>query len=83
MGKDDISIFNGEVFHTWQIKLKGYLMKKNLWGIVKAPIEAQEAEGTQTRASTSTTTTQALTKDDPTGRGAKEFRANIYRARAI
>ena len=34
MGNNDISIFNGLGFHTWQVKLKGYLMKKGLWSII-------------------------------------------------
>ena len=34
MGKDDISKFKGEEFYTWQTKLCGYLIKKNLWAIV-------------------------------------------------
>ena len=34
MGNNDISIFNGVGFHTWQVKLKGYLMKKGLWSII-------------------------------------------------
>lgn len=56
--------FNGEGFHTWQIKLRGYLMKKNLWAIVKSPINAQDQEGTHTRASTSTLSTLAISKDE-------------------
>ena len=34
MGNKDISIFNGLDFHTWQVKLKGYLMKKGVWSII-------------------------------------------------
>ena len=34
MGNNDISIFNGLGFHTWHVKLKGYLMKKGLWSII-------------------------------------------------
>lgn len=34
MGLNDVSIFNGVGFHTWQVKLKGYLMKKGLWSII-------------------------------------------------
>ena len=53
MGKGDLSKFKGEGFHTWQTKVKGYLMKKNLWSIVK-PNPAGE-EGTSTRTSTAQT----------------------------
>ena len=53
MGKDEINKFNGEGFHTWQVKLRGYLMKKNLWAITKTSPQ----EGTQTRASASSTQT--------------------------
>lgn len=49
MGKGDIDKFKGEGFHTWQTKVKGYLMKKGLWGVISAQ---GEFEGTQTRAST-------------------------------
>ena len=52
MGKGDLSKFKGEGFHTWQTKVKGYLMKKNLWGVVKPNTEE---EGTSTRASTAQT----------------------------
>lgn len=34
MGNKDISVFNGVGFHTWQVKLKGYLMKKGLWSMI-------------------------------------------------
>ena len=36
MGNNDISIFNGVGFHTWQVKLTGYLMKKGLWSIINS-----------------------------------------------
>ena len=48
MGKDNIDKFTGIGFHTWQSKIKGYLMKKNLWSIVK-PLG--ENERMETRAS--------------------------------
>ena len=51
MGKDEINKFNGKGFHTWQVKLGGYLMKKNLWTITKTSPQ----EGTQTQASASST----------------------------
>ena len=44
-------------FHTWQVKLKGYLMKKGLWGVVKP---MGEGETVQTRANT----TQFQAKDE-------------------
>lgn len=53
MGKGDITKFKEEGFHTWQTKVKGYLMKKNLWSIVK-PNPVGE-EGTSTRTSTTQT----------------------------
>lgn len=53
MGKGDITKFKDKGFHTWQTKVKGHLMKKNLWSIVK-PNPAGE-EGTSTRASTAQT----------------------------
>ena len=53
MGEKDINTFNGEGFHMWQTKLRGYLMKKNLWAIVNAPANEQSNEGSTTRASTS------------------------------
>ena len=62
MGKDEINKFNGEGFHTWQVKLRGYLMKKNLWAIVKTSINTQD--GTQTRASASTLSAQSVTQDE-------------------
>ena len=49
MGKDSIDKFTGMGFHTWQSKIKGYLMKKNLWSIVKP---FWESERIKTRAST-------------------------------
>ena len=33
--KQALDKFDGQGFHTWQVKLKGYLMKKNLWSVVK------------------------------------------------
>ena len=42
MGKEGIDKFNGDNFHTWKIKLRGYLMKKNLWHITKSsPTDAR------------------------------------------
>ena len=42
MGKEGIEKCNGENFHTLQIKLRGYLMKKNLWHITKSsPTDAR------------------------------------------
>lgn len=43
--------FNGQGFHTWQTKVKGYLMKKNLWSIVKIKVE-DETTSVSTRAMT-------------------------------
>lgn len=34
MAKENINMFNGVGFHTWQVKVKGYLMKKGLWSII-------------------------------------------------
>lgn len=60
MGKDKITKFNGKGFHTWKVKLRGYLMKKNLWAITKASLSSQES--TYTRASASNA--QAATQDE-------------------
>ena len=48
MGKDSIDKFTRMGFHTWQSKIKGYLMKKHLWSIVN-PLG--ENERMETRAS--------------------------------
>ena len=48
MEKENLDKFNGVGFHTWQTKIKGYLMKKNLWGVISLGEEASN-----TRASTS------------------------------
>ena len=39
MGKDDICMFNGVGFHTWQVKVKGYLMRKGLWSVIATEVE--------------------------------------------
>ena len=52
MGKDTIDKFKGEGFHTWQTKIKGYLMKKGLWEAVMISPPA-EIEVIHTRASAS------------------------------
>ena len=38
MGNDNLSIFNGVGFHTWQVKVKGHLMKKGLWSVITSII---------------------------------------------
>ena len=46
--KQALDKFDGTGFHTWQVKLKGgYLMKKNLWNVVKP---MAQGENPQTRA---------------------------------
>ena len=50
MGKEDINRFNGIGFHTWQVKVKGLLMKKGLWSVVK---NQGEEEVITTRGKTS------------------------------
>ena len=45
-----IDQFSGIGFHTWQVKLRGYLMRKGLWSVVK-PLS--DGETKQTRAQTS------------------------------
>ena len=35
MSSKGIDVFTGIEFHTWQVKLRGYLMKKSLWNVVK------------------------------------------------
>ena len=47
MGKEELAKFTGQGFHTWQSKVKGYLMRKNLWAIAK-PLG--ERETTESRA---------------------------------
>lgn len=46
--KDNIGIFNGFGFLTWQVKVKSHLIKKSLWNVVK-PIE-KELDIWRTRA---------------------------------
>ena len=51
MGEKGVEKFNGEGFHTWQTKLCGYLMKKQLWSVVKPRnTKATTSKGTLTRA---------------------------------
>ena len=38
MGINEKPIFNGYGFHTWQVKLKEYLMEKGLWGIITTKV---------------------------------------------
>ena len=47
MGNSDIAMFSGIGFHTWQVKLKGYLMKKGLWSIITT--DAQNLTAAQLR----------------------------------
>ncbi|KAI5056699.1 hypothetical protein GOP47_0028517 [Adiantum capillus-veneris] len=47
--------FNETCFYTWQIKVKGYLMRKKLWSVVK-PLSTDEA-------STSVAVTRALSDE--------------------
>ena len=41
MGKDNICMFNGVGFHTWQVKVKGLLMKKGLWSVITTEVEEE------------------------------------------
>ena len=50
MGKESIDKFIGHGFHTWQSKIKGYLMKKNLWAVVKPLSENERVETRATMA---------------------------------
>ena len=50
MGKESIDKFTGHGFHTWQSKIKGYLMKKNLWAVVKPLSENERVETRATMA---------------------------------
>ncbi|KAH7437110.1 hypothetical protein KP509_05G056600 [Ceratopteris richardii] len=47
MGKDSLAMFNDDGFHTWKVKVKGYLMKKGLWSVVKqnGETEASSSKG--------------------------------------
>ena len=47
MGNGDIVIFSGVDFHTWQVKVKGYLMKKGLWSVVKPQGEVESTFATR------------------------------------
>ena len=42
-GEKGIEKFSGQGFHTWQAKTKGYLMKKQLWAVVKPLTEGERA----------------------------------------
>ncbi|KAH7306236.1 hypothetical protein KP509_22G003000 [Ceratopteris richardii] len=44
MSEKPLDKFNGQGFHTWQTKIKGYLMTKQLWSVTKplAPNETLE-----------------------------------------
>ena len=46
MGYEGIIVFSGVGFHTWQMKVKGYLMKKGLWSLVKLGGEIETATST-------------------------------------
>ena len=35
MGKESVEKYESVGSHTWQVKLKGLLLKKGLWGVVK------------------------------------------------
>ena len=37
-----IEKFNGQGFHTWQMKIKFHLMKHNLWSLVKGTYSTKE-----------------------------------------
>lgn len=39
-----IEKFNGQGFHTWQMKIKFHLMKYNLWNLVKGTSSSNERE---------------------------------------
>ena len=43
-GERGIDKFSGQGFHTWQAKTKGYLMKKQLWSVVKPLGESERIE---------------------------------------
>ncbi|KAI5061584.1 hypothetical protein GOP47_0024089, partial [Adiantum capillus-veneris] len=47
MGNKEIAMFNGIGFHTWQVKLKGHLMRKGLWSIITT--DAQNLTAQQIR----------------------------------
>ena len=50
MSKDSIK-FNGVGFHTWQVKVKGLLMRKNLWSVVTKDGEVDDSIRTRGQAS--------------------------------
>ena len=49
MGKETIDKYEGVGFHTWQVKVKGLLMKKGLWGVVR-PLSPRETVTTWAQA---------------------------------
>ena len=47
MGKDELATFNGVGFHTWQVKVKGHLMRKGLWSVITTQIDEPRNQAQQ------------------------------------
>lgn len=60
MGEKGNDKFTGQGFHTWQAKTKGYLMKKQLWSVVKPLGENERIETRQSQAQFQAKDEQAL-----------------------
>ncbi|KAI5081511.1 hypothetical protein GOP47_0004694, partial [Adiantum capillus-veneris] len=60
MGEKGIDKFNGHGFHAWQAKTKGYLMRKQLWSIIKPINDDDRVETRQSLAQFATKDEHAL-----------------------
>ena len=49
MGKYELSTFNGVGFHTWQVKVKGHLMRKGLWSVITTQMDEPRGNQAQQR----------------------------------
>ena len=49
MGKDELATFNGVGFHTWQVKVKGHLMRKGLWSVITTQMDEPRGNQEQQR----------------------------------
>ena len=49
MGKDELATFNGVGFHTWQVKVKGHLMRKGLWSVITTQMDEPRGNQAQQR----------------------------------
>ena len=49
MGKDELATFNGVGFHTWQVKVKGHLMRNGLWSVITTQMDEPRGNQAQQR----------------------------------